>query len=121
VADGARDVDGAAAAGIAVEGDPAALRVFAQRSDGRTLDFGRTARGTNQWFVVPVRRDQYQRFRRSVLFDAPASHRLPFRQGLHGTEVALPRLNAIYGIAAAMQTAAAVPTTVQRRPECVIG
>ena len=111
MADGAGDVDGTTAAGIAVEGHSTSLRIFAQGPEGSTLDIGCTARGTNQGFLVPVRRDQNQRFRRSVLFDAPTSHGLPFRQGLHGTEMALPSLDAIYGIGAAMQTSAAMSLT----------
>ena len=42
----------------------------------------RTTGGTNQRLLVSVRRDQNQRFRRTVLLDAPTSHSRPFRWGL---------------------------------------
>lgn len=70
----AGDVSGTAAAGGTMESNPATLGVFGTRSFGHSLDSYGAARGTDQRFLVPIRRDQNQRFRSSVLFNAPTSH-----------------------------------------------
>jgi hypothetical protein len=67
------DVDGAAAAGVAVEGDATDLK-FVGGAGWGALDGGGTAGGTNQRLLVPIRGDQNQRLRRAVLLDTPASH-----------------------------------------------
>ena len=54
--------------------DPTPGRVVGRRALGVSLDCARIAGGANQRFLVPIRRDQNQCFRRTVLLDAPASH-----------------------------------------------
>ena len=77
-----------------MQGDPAALQILAGGPFRDPLDIGGAAGGANQRFLVSVRRDQYQRFRRAVLFDPPTSHGLPFRLGFwHGTGFAQPERN----------------------------
>ena len=80
-ADGAGDISGDTTTGAAVQRDPTTLKLVTQDPLGRALDLRRTARGANQGFLVPVCRDQNQRFGRTVLFNTPTSHGLPFRQG----------------------------------------
>src|SRR5882724_8166374 len=70
----AGNVGGNTPAGGAVERDPAAGGVVSRRAFWGSLDRARVARGAHQRSLVPIRRDQNQCFRRTVLLDAPASH-----------------------------------------------
>ena len=70
----AGNVGGRAAAGGAVQCDPAAGGIVGRRAFRSSLDCARRAGGAHQRFLVPIRRDQNQCFRRTVLLDAPASH-----------------------------------------------
>ena len=64
-----------------MEGDPATLKLVADGPGRRPLDFRCSTRRTNQRLLVSVCRDQDERLGRTVLFDAPTSHGLPFRRG----------------------------------------
>jgi len=66
-----------------MECDSAALGVLTARSLGNPLDIGGTTGGTNQRFLVPIRRDQNQRLRRAVLLNPPTSHGRPFWWAWH--------------------------------------
>jgi plastocyanin len=70
----AGDVGGGAAAGSAVEGDSPPGGVVGRRALGGSFHCARITRGAHQWSLVPIRGDQNQCFRRTVLLDAPASH-----------------------------------------------
>lgn len=59
-----------------------ALGILGAEPFGDAVDCNGTTRGTNQRFLVPIRRDQNQRFRRSKLFYTPTSHSRPFRRGI---------------------------------------
>jgi hypothetical protein len=76
-----------------MEGDSAALGVLTARSLGNPLDIGGTTGGTNQRFLVPIRRDQNQRLRRAVLLNSPTSHGRPFWWGLARTSQPHPNPN----------------------------
>ena len=83
---GAGDVSRAAATGGTMESDPATLGVFGTGPFGHSLDSYRATRRTDQRFLVPIRRDQNQCFRCSVLLNAPTSHGRPFQWGTwHGS------------------------------------
>lgn len=64
-----------------MEGDSSPLNIIGARPLGNPVHCDRTTGGANQRLLVPVRRDQNQRFRRTVLLDAPTSHSRPFRWG----------------------------------------
>ena len=64
-----------------MQSDPPPRCVVGRCSFGNSFDGGGVAGRANQWFLVPIRRDQNQRFRCAILLDAPASHGRPFRQG----------------------------------------
>jgi hypothetical protein len=83
-----------------MECDSAALEVVSENPPRSPFHVCGAAGGTNQRFLVPVCRDQYQRFGRTVLFDTPTSHGLPFRQGFMAQNWLLPCLNSIYRFAA---------------------
>jgi len=57
-----------------VEGNSTPGRIIRRRPLRGSFDSARIARGAHQRFLVPIRRDQNQSFRRAVLLDAPASH-----------------------------------------------
>src|SRR3990172_7347994 len=81
-AERSRDVSRRSAAGGAVERDLSALGVLGGGPLGGALHLARIAGGTHQRFLVPIRGDQNQRFRRAVLLDAPTPHSRPFRRGM---------------------------------------
>jgi hypothetical protein len=89
----ASNVGGGAAAGGAVEGHSSAGCVIHRSPLGFSIDGGGAAGWANQRFLVTIRRDQNQCFRRPKLLDAPASHGQPFRQG----RLLLPRPLLMYG------------------------
>jgi hypothetical protein len=62
-----------------VEGDSASLDIIGAGSFGNPFYRYRATGGANQRLLVSVCRDQNQRFRRTVLLDAPTSHSRPFR------------------------------------------
>jgi hypothetical protein len=76
-----------------VEGNSATWRVITVRSFRYPFDGQRAARGTDQRFLVPIRRDQNQRFWRAVLLDAPTTHRSALLVGFGGTNLATPPQN----------------------------
>ncbi len=85
-AESAGDVSGGAAACRAVESDSSTLGVFGTGAFRHSIDFPRATRGTDQWFLIPIRRDQNQRFRCPVFFNTPTSHGRPFQRGMwHGS------------------------------------
>lgn len=57
-----------------MEGNPTPGGIIDRRPIRGSFDRARIAGGAHQRFLVPIRRDQNQRFRRTVLLDAPASH-----------------------------------------------
>jgi hypothetical protein len=65
-----------------MKGNPASRGIVVAGPFGHAIHVKRATRGTNQRFLVPIRRDQNQRFWRAVLLDAPTSHSRPFRWGL---------------------------------------
>jgi hypothetical protein len=66
--------------------DSTPLRIFRARPLGHSFHIARATRGTYQRFLVPICRDQNQRFRCSVLLDTPTSHGRPFQRGMwHGS------------------------------------
>ena len=92
----AGDVGGGATAGSAVEGDSAALGVVRGGCARDSLDRRGAAGGAYQRLLVPIGGDQYQRFRRTVLLDAPASHEPALPAGSGGTRLADPTHREIY-------------------------
>jgi plastocyanin len=79
-----------------VQGDSASRGILGAQSLGHSLDVLRPAGGADQRFLVPIRPDQNQRLRRSVLLDAPTSHSRPFWWGLVA-RIWLPHPHQTYG------------------------
>jgi hypothetical protein len=48
------------------------------RALGDSFDAAGVAGGAHERFLVPIRGDQYERFRRAVFLDAPTSHGCTF-------------------------------------------
>ena len=61
-----------------MEGDLAAGGDGLVGAYGDPVDRGGIAGGADQRFLVPIRSDQYQRFRCTVFLDAPTSHGCTF-------------------------------------------
>ena len=72
------NVDGAPPARAAMQRDATGGMIIVW-ARGIAFDGGRPAGRTHQRFMVPICRDQYQRFRRAVLLDAPTTHSRSFR------------------------------------------
>ena len=60
-----------------MEGDATAGGVIV-RTLGDAIDGAGVAGGTHEGFLVPIRGDQYERFRCAVFLDAPTSHGCTF-------------------------------------------
>jgi len=93
--DGAGYVGGGPAAGVAVQGYAATLEVVGCPHGG-AFDVGGATGRADQRFLVPIRGDQNQRFRRAVLFHSPASHDTALPAGSDGMKMAYPNLHTIY-------------------------
>src|SRR5215210_4891230 len=85
-----------------MEGDPATLSIIGAGPFRHPFDRQRPAGGTDQRFLVPIRRDQNQRLWRAVLLDAPTSHSRPFWWGLMA-RIWLPHPTKFTATAAAAQ------------------
>ena len=69
-----------------MERDTAARSIFGIGAFGSSINGRASTGGANQRLLVPVCRDQDERLRRPIFFNAPTSHGRPFQWGLvHGT------------------------------------